>query len=78
MRTSISHPLQIAGVQPFEGSGRIGITRSGRDRDRTFSSPPKHPRNPALFCFERRSVNGKLLWEEGDDTSKFGAPEWKI
>ena len=26
MRTSISHPLQIAGVQPFEGSGRIGIT----------------------------------------------------
>lgn len=26
MRTSISHPLQIAIVQPFEGSGRIGIT----------------------------------------------------
>ena len=26
MRTSISHPLQIAVVQPFEGSGRIGIT----------------------------------------------------
>ncbi|MFD1195458.1 ADP-ribosylglycohydrolase family protein [Seohaeicola saemankumensis] len=26
MRTSISHPLQIAVVQPFKGSGRIGIT----------------------------------------------------
>jgi ADP-ribosyl-[dinitrogen reductase] hydrolase len=26
MRTSISHPLQIAVVQPFGGSGRIGIT----------------------------------------------------
>ena len=26
MRTSISHSLQIAVVQPFEGSGRIGIT----------------------------------------------------
>lgn len=26
MRTSISQPLQIAVVQPFEGSGRIGIT----------------------------------------------------
>ena len=26
MRTSVSHPLQIAVVQPFEGSGRIGIT----------------------------------------------------
>lgn len=26
MRTSISHPLQIACLQPFVGSGRIGIT----------------------------------------------------
>lgn len=26
MRTSISHPLQTACVQPFVGSGRIGIT----------------------------------------------------
>lgn len=26
MRTSVSHPLQIAAVQPVEGSGRIGIT----------------------------------------------------
>jgi ADP-ribosyl-[dinitrogen reductase] hydrolase len=26
MRTTVSYPIQIAGVQPFEGSGRIGIT----------------------------------------------------
>lgn len=26
MRTSITHPLQIAEVQPFQGAGRIGIT----------------------------------------------------
>jgi len=27
MRTSVSHPLQIAAVQPFEGAGRISILR---------------------------------------------------
>lgn len=26
MHTSVSHPLQIAEVQPFNGAGRIGIT----------------------------------------------------
>ncbi len=26
MRTSLTHPLQIATFQPFPGSGKIGIT----------------------------------------------------